>query len=531
MPGESARIRQRRTSVKVLLLHTNREHAPQPVVPMGLCLIASCLEARGHEVTMLDLCFSRSPRRDIERALRRCTPDAIGLSVRNLDNGEYLRPRAYLAQIADIARACREHSAAPVVIGGPAVSIAPRQLLERTGADYAVVGEGEQVLPELLARLAAKEPTCGLPSAWSRAQPDPALPAPERVEDLNSLPDAQPGRWLDLGRYLRWGSPLPIQTKRGCALKCIHCTYQLIEGARYRLRAPEAAVEEMEQAARQWGVRRFEIVDSTLNHPPRHALALCEAIARSGLRAELYTMGLNPTGMSRELLELMKRAGFSSVLCTPDSASEQMLATLRKGFGVEQVTRTATWAREAGLPVLWSFLFGGPGESEKTVRETVRFMDKALGPHDRILSAVGLRVYPRTELAQIVHAQGMVAPDADLTAPVFYCSPEIAPARIVELLEGSSRRSQMLYLEALQRPAIPWALRARAALGLRGPMWGAVPLYNRLARRARRSALVEPARQGLPRRAGTVRGAFNSSSGGNPHARDKDEVGPKGRRA
>jgi anaerobic magnesium-protoporphyrin IX monomethyl ester cyclase len=469
--------------VRVLLVHTNRERAPQPVMPLGLCLIASALDARGFRPRLLDLCFSRRPGSDVARAVYETKPDVIGLSVRNLDNGEYLSPRNYLPEIVETARACRECSQAPLVIGGPAVSIAPQVMLRLLGADFAVVGEGEQAMPDLAERLAKGQPTSDMPGVLCRN--GASSPAPARVCDLDSLSLAEPGRWLDIGRYLRWGSPLPVQSKRGCALKCIHCTYQAIEGTRYRLRSPEAVAQEMRNAARRWGVRRFEFVDSTFNHPPRHALALCEAIVRKPLRADLYTMGLNPAGTSGEMLRLMKRAGFTSVLCTPDSGSDRMLETLRKGFSVEHVARTTAWAQEAGLAILWSFLFGGPGETEQTVRETVRFIETALGPQDRILCTVGLRVYPNTELERVARAHGAIPTDADLVTPVFYCSPHILPARILELLDGSARRSQMLYLQTLQSLTIPWALRLQTALRMRGPLWREVPLYNRLAGWAR----------------------------------------------
>lgn len=471
--------------MKVLLVNTNRERAPQPVVPLGLCMIAAALEARGFRPRLLDLCFTRYPERDLMRALADFTPQAIGLSIRNLDNGEFLQPRDYLPSAAGLTRVCREHSAAPLLIGGPAVSVEPRRMLDLLGADYALAGEGEEVLPELLARLSSGRSASDLPGLYARGGADPPVPE-ARVADLRTVSGAQAGRRLDLGRYLRWGSPLPVQSKRGCALKCIHCTYRLIEAARYRLRAPESVVAEMGEARRSWGVRRFEFVDSTFNHPPRHALALCEELVRSDLRAELYTMGLNPAATSQELMLLMKRAGFNSVLCSPDSGADQVLANLRKGFSAEQIVRTAEYSQQAGLPILWSFMFGGPGESEATVRATMKLMEQIAAPRDRILCTVGLRVYPRTELAQIALAEGQITPETDLLAPVFYFSSQISPQRILELLEGSRRRSQMVYLGLLQQRCVPLALRLRAALHLPGTLWAGVPLYNRLTRPLRK---------------------------------------------
>jgi hypothetical protein len=183
--------------VRVLLINTNQERAPQPVIPLGLCLVASAAEAYGFRPRLLDLCFSRRPALAIARAIAEWQPGAICLSIRNLDNGDYLATRRYLPASADIARVCRAQSTAPIIIGGPAVNIAPAQVLNRVGADYAVVGDGEKALPELLSRLAVGADTSDLVSVHSGRSQTPVEPA--RVTDLQANLSAQPCRWLDIG--------------------------------------------------------------------------------------------------------------------------------------------------------------------------------------------------------------------------------------------------------------------------------------------------------------------------------------------
>src|SRR6188508_3272467 len=58
----------KRDRTRVLLVSTNRERQPYPVVPNGLACVASALDAAGHEVQFLDLCFAR----DATRAAYRC---------------------------------------------------------------------------------------------------------------------------------------------------------------------------------------------------------------------------------------------------------------------------------------------------------------------------------------------------------------------------------------------------------------------------------------------------------------------------
>src|SRR5207237_7120815 len=118
--------------------------------------------------------------------------------------------------------------------------------------------------------------------------------------------------------------------------------------------------------------------DSTFNVPESHAIGICKEIIRRDLKVNLSAVSVNPLNVSRELFSLMKRAGFCSLVITPDSASEVMLKNLRKGFGVAEVRKAAEYAREAVIQCTWFFLLGGPGETRETVEETVSFVETHL---------------------------------------------------------------------------------------------------------------------------------------------------------
>ncbi len=98
--------------------------------------------------------------------------------------------------------------------------------------------------------------------------------------------------------------------------------------------------DEVEEAAGH-GVQHVEFVDSTFNIPSGHAIAGCEEIARRRLQLKLSATGLNPAGVTVDLVTLTRRAGFHSVMCTPESASETTLATLQKGFDKETIATAA----------------------------------------------------------------------------------------------------------------------------------------------------------------------------------------------
>ncbi len=134
-------------------------------------------------------------------------------------------------------------------------------------------------------------------------------------------------------------------------------------------------------------------------------------------------MGLNPAGVTPELVQAMKRAGFKSVMCTPESASEVTLKTLRKGFQKHSVIRAAQALREGGLPTYWFFMFGAPGETIDTVRETLAFCEEHIAATDMVLFSTGIRVYSGTPLERQCKDMGWFAEDDPLFLPSCSCRP------------------------------------------------------------------------------------------------------------
>jgi radical SAM superfamily enzyme YgiQ (UPF0313 family) len=362
------------TRTRILLVSANRERAPQPVVPNGVACVASALDAAGHDVRVADLCFTRDPYAAVRRAARAFHPDVVGISVRNIDNSDAIALRHYTPEQAGLLGALRE--AAPhahMIAGGAAFGVAPEPLFRELGVDFAVAGDGERATVSLVGELAAGRAPGAIPGTVRRAGDRIVMTPPGGEARLDELPHARMHHWLDLSAYERRGATVPIQTKRGCVFKCVYCTYLNVEGWGYRLREPERVVDEMDELRRTAGITHFDFVDSTFNAPPRHAMAVCEAIARRGLRVQLDTSNFTPAAAPDELLGLMRRAGFRWLGITAESASDPVLERLQKGFDAAKVRDVAERVERAGLGVLWIFLVGGPGETVQTLEDTLRF--------------------------------------------------------------------------------------------------------------------------------------------------------------
>ena len=136
--------------MRVLLANTNR--MKPAVAPVGLDYLADSLRAAGHVPTLLDLCFSDDPDRDMTQAFS-CEPQVVGVSIRNTDDCYFASGAFFLPGIRETIRALRAHSDAPIVLGGVGFSLMPEAVVQYCGADFAIAGEGEEPFVRLLSAL------------------------------------------------------------------------------------------------------------------------------------------------------------------------------------------------------------------------------------------------------------------------------------------------------------------------------------------------------------------------------------------
>jgi len=457
---------------KLLLINTNIERYPYPIPPLGVCLLASYLKPH-YEVKIYDGVFDEG--RSLKALVQKFYPDYIGFSIRNIDDVVADKEIFYPDRIlSDFIRPVQSVTHVPVILGGSGFSVFPEELMECTGADYGVVGDGEKVLLELLQRLDRGLPVDDLSQVFVKGSNMDSRRIPHSLLDYHAIPLSTIDQRIDFSPYRKRGV-YSIQTKRGCALQCIYCTYPGIEGKKYRLRDPDAIAGEIEEVTERLGKVTFEFVDSTFNEPKGQAEAICKAIIKRKFRPRLRTMGVNPRNTSRQLFDLMLEAGFIQIDVTPDSASPSVIRNLQKGFTITDIRRTANLIREYNLPTMWFFLFGGPGETEETVEETRAFIRELVNEEDMVLMLAGLRIYPNTPLEKIALKEGKIKAGQSLFYPSpYYFSSQTPKERLDQIL--SEMKSEFFNcLPALESNPTPEmiqkALNMRKAEALTEPMF------------------------------------------------------------
>jgi hypothetical protein len=421
--------------MRVLLINANRFKQPWPVIPFGLCCVAKSVEEAGHEVKVLDLCFSRRPESDMSRDVREWSPNVIGISIRNIDNSAGFKTLFLLEETkSKVVMPLKKEFRGPIVIGGPSVGISAPEMLEFLDLQYAIGGDGEAAIVEFLRRIENGLSLEGVGGLARRengriVEENPPL----RVRDLNSLPLVNPGHYIDLKPYRRFDSPLQVQTKRGCALKCSYCTYRRIEGEFCRLRSPERVAEDIELLVKKTGIDHVEFTDSTFNIPLNHAKAVLRAVIAKGMNLRLRTMGLNPGAVDEELADLLKEAGFRDVDLGVESGCDVTLKGLGKNFTKKDILRAGKLLDERKIPVTWYLLVGAPGETRETLHETFDTVNRAASRWDLINVGVGIRAYKGAPIAEEMKLMQPNCTNDNFLHPVHF-SPKALSLELVKII-------------------------------------------------------------------------------------------------
>jgi len=325
--------------------------------------------------------------------------------MRNADDCYCATQHSFIPDMQELVGLVRRHSDAAVVLGGAGYSTAPEAIAELTGADFGIVGDGE----EALARLASGEGAASLPGLVWRDGAAVRRNAPAYAEfGREALPRDQ----LDSARYFREGGQGGLETKRGCPMGCTYCADPLSKGSRCRLRPPSAIVQEARHLLAQ-GVNAIHLCDCEFNLPLEHAKTVCRAMIADGLGAQWrWWAYLSPVPFDAELAELLVRAGCAGVNFGTDSGDAEMLGRLGRQYGPDDIRETARLCRGQGLTFMCDLLLGGPGETRESLRRSIELM-KQIEP-DCVGVAFGMRLYAGTEATRTVLAEGFTAQNPHL---------------------------------------------------------------------------------------------------------------------
>lgn len=284
-----------------------------------------------------------------------------------------------------------------LVTGGYHPSARPNDFVGRAsdgGAspfDYVVVGDGEGPMRRLAEALVSGK--------------RPLLPVlgPEAVADPGAMP---PVDWELLARYKpvarKVASQAEIYLSRGCPYDCAFCMERAKRDTSWRALEPLQAVEEMFRLDSFIDLSSWTlfIADALFGMKTSWRRTFLEELARRPVRARKIWLLVRIDLLEREDIVLMQRAnvapGFGLESGDPDQV-RRIRKVGRLSDYLDQMLRVAGWARELGVPWGANVIVGHPGETERSLRTTAKYLERLYlspGGTTGFLSVDPFRLYP-----------------------------------------------------------------------------------------------------------------------------------------
>ncbi len=457
---------------KILLVNANRCTRPDPVFPLGLAHLSAALRHAGHKVAWLDTLADAGR---FDEIIAGYQPDLVGMSLRNIDDVLIGKRETFFDDALSLAARIRQKLACPIVLGGSGFSIFPQRLLELTGADFGVCGEGEAALVALVAAVEKGGAFTGIPGLVFRQNGKIVLNPPASAPPNGQLDDADwPAAITD--HYLRTSGMLNVQTQRGCGFRCGYCTYPLIEGKQHRRRPAELVADEFAQLQRL-GARYVFIVDSVFNSSHRHVTEICEAILRRKMKLS-WGCFLRPQGLTAELMKLMAQAGLAHIEFGSDSFCDEVLAAYQKDFTFDDILHSSELARQAEHRLLPLPYLRRAGRDRTTRSRGVSQFATAQGRRHPGSSGMPESTPARVCLSR-PSAKAQISRDADLLTPRYYLAPGLTEEAVFAQLQEFARLSPN-WIVGDPAPGYASLVERLRQRGVVGPLWSYFAMLQRI---------------------------------------------------
>ncbi len=266
------------------------------------------------------------------------------------------------------------------VIGGHGPSPEPEFFLKKTGADVAVLGEGEETMVELLAALENHTPLNDVKGiAFKNGSNVVINKRRPLIKDIDSIPlpahhlfPMEYYRLLRQPHIERTEFSLNVISGRGCPFKCTFC-YRMDEGL--RIRSNESIIEEIKFLKSKYRIGYIAFADELLMSSIERTASLCEGLLKSALRIKWYCSGrLNYA--KPELLGLMKRAGCVYISYGIEAMDNEVLKKMKKGLTTDIITGGIEETLKVGISPGFNIIFGNIGDNKEALNKGVEFLLK-----------------------------------------------------------------------------------------------------------------------------------------------------------
>lgn len=369
--------------------------------PLGLLYLASYLQKKKPdcEIKVYDMEAEKKSLIQLEDIIKEFGPSVVGVQVFSLT----------ILNALDVLRTVKGLNKKIItVVGGPHVALYPVETVSFADIDYAIMGEGEITFYELVDAIEKKcrdfSKICGL--AYKLGERVIVNKKGWEIENLDEIPLINRSL-LPTGKYSSYFSygkkSTNIATSRGCPYNCIFCCKT---SPNFRTHSVQYVLADIKNCL-DLGAKEIFAVDDTFSLDTERAKEICRAIIKQRLDFAWY-INTRINTVDDELLCLLKKAGCQQINYGIESGSQKILDGLKKNINISQAKERVRATQKRGIKTLCYFMIGLPGETEKELGLTIRFI-KETRPSFVRFSVTTLN--PGTELYRLGLEKGIIKQD------------------------------------------------------------------------------------------------------------------------
>ncbi len=268
-----------------------------------------------------------------------------------------------------------------IAVCGPHAQIYTEDFLrDYPFVDFVLCGEYEFTLLELAECLrSGNNDLSQVKGLIYRDNKKPVKNSARKLCDVNLLP--WPARdCLPMEKYLDAPGGMPVPSaqmiaSRGCPFQCIFCLWPQVmyQGRNYRTRDINDVMDEMEYLINHKGFKSIYFDDDTFNIGKARMFEFCREIKKRGLEKVPWAIMARPDLMDEEILREMKSAGLYAVKYGVESSNQHILEGMKKNMDIKKSVKMIRLTKDLGIKTHLTFTFGLPGETKKTIKETIDF--------------------------------------------------------------------------------------------------------------------------------------------------------------
>lgn len=353
-----------RESEDIVFLNTVKKDLGK-IPPLSLCAVAAVLEKYGAKVKIIDANAQDLSIEDTINEVINFSPDFLGFT---LSTYQFHFTLEWIKKI-------RSKVNVPVIVGGPHARIYSPEILTHSYIDYAVLGDAEYVLPELIFSLEEKRSLSRIGgiayrsnngnirinnfSLYIRNLDDVSFPSRHLID--NSL------YYSLISKYKNFTA---MTSSRGCIFKCTFCDNHCIP---YRAMSPKRVVDEMEACKKDFKINEIDMFDGVFSISKERILNICNEIMKRRLKI-YWSIRTRVDLVDKEILEALKLAGCIRIYYGIESGSPQILRNIKKNVALERIHYIIKLTKKIGINTFGYFMVGNYGENNETVKETKKLM-------------------------------------------------------------------------------------------------------------------------------------------------------------